>query len=422
MGIVIVVVVMKKRYFLLILIFLVIIVFLIFSFLFLNNKKQNDLTMPNFINQDIKKVKEFADKYNIELQIDEEYSQTLDKNAVIKQSLKEGSSLKNIKKINITISKGKMEPKEYAKNKVNELGNIPVMMYHGIYDKQNKETKYIGGNVDKDGYQRTSEAFRNDLEKYYQSGYRMIRLNDYVDGKIDVEFGKSPIVITFDDGLENNIKVTGLDDAGNIIIDPNSAVGILEEFKTKYPDYHVTATFFVNSGLFNQPEYNDKILKWLLDNSYDIGNHSMTHPNFTKIDSVKTQEEIGRLYKILDDKIANRYVKIVALPFGSPYKKNHNNFDYIIKGNVDNYNYETKATLRVGWEADYSPFDINFDPLLIKRIRAYDNNGQDFDIEMNFNLLTNKRYISDGDINTIVIPEASKKNLNNIKNLEVITY
>lgn len=71
----------------------------------------------------------------------------------------------------------------------------------------------------------------------------MIRLNDYINGIVDVELGKSPIVLTFDDGLENNIKVTGLDSDGNIIIDPNSAVGILEEFKKKYPDFNVTATF-----------------------------------------------------------------------------------------------------------------------------------------------------------------------------------
>ena len=37
----------------------------------------------------------------------------------------------------------------------------------------------------------------------------MIKLNDYVDGKIDVEMGKSPIILTFDDGNENNFKVLG---------------------------------------------------------------------------------------------------------------------------------------------------------------------------------------------------------------------
>ena len=34
----------------------------------------------------------------------------------------------------------------------------------------------------------------------YKNGYRMIRLQDYIDGIIDVELGKSPIVLTFDDG------------------------------------------------------------------------------------------------------------------------------------------------------------------------------------------------------------------------------
>ena len=56
-------------------------------------------------------------------------------------------------------------------------------MYHGIVDV--KDTKYVGGNVDKDGYNRTADAFREDLEFYYNKGYRMIRLSDYVDGVID---------------------------------------------------------------------------------------------------------------------------------------------------------------------------------------------------------------------------------------------
>jgi hypothetical protein len=91
---------------------------------------------------------------------------------------------------------------------VNELGRIPVMMYHGIQNIT--KTNYPGGNIDEEGYQRTATAFRKDLEFYYQNNYRMIRLNDYVQGIIDVPIGKSPLVLTFDDGNANNIKVTGL--------------------------------------------------------------------------------------------------------------------------------------------------------------------------------------------------------------------
>ena len=43
------------------------------------------------------------------------------------------------------------------------------MMYHGIVDTT--ENEYTGGNVDKDGYNRTSNAFLEDLEFYYEKGY-----------------------------------------------------------------------------------------------------------------------------------------------------------------------------------------------------------------------------------------------------------
>ncbi|MBQ9072754.1 MAG: polysaccharide deacetylase family protein [Bacilli bacterium] len=311
---------------------------------------------------------------------------------------------------------------DYQNNNVDELGEVPIMMYHGIHNKSNSDTEYTGGNVDKDGYQRTAEAFRNDLEFYYNEGYRMIRLTDYVDGNIDVELGKSPIILTFDDGLSNNIKVTGLDDNGDIIIDPNSAVGILESFKEKYPDFNVTATFFVNGGLFEQEEYNEKILNWLVDNGYDIGNHTYTHVNFSNVDSSRTQEEVGKIYKLLDEIIPEKYVNIVALPFGSPYNLEHDNMQYIFNTNYNGKKYETKSTLRVGWKAESSPFSTDFNPKFLKRIRAYDNNGVEFDIEMNFKLLENNRYISDGNIDTIVIPSSKESLVNNNDSKEIITY
>ena len=322
----------------------------------------------------------------------------------------------------IIVEEKELTIEDYRNNKVDELGEVPIMMYHGIHNKNNSDTEYIGGNVDKNGYQRTSEAFRNDLEFYYSQGYRMIRLTDYVDGNIDVELGKSPIILTFDDGLENNIKVTGLDEKGNIIIDPNSAVGILENFKEKYPDYNITATFFVNGGLFGQEEYNEKILKWLVEKGYDIGNHTYSHVDFTDVDANKSMEQVGRIYEMLDSIIPEKYVNIVALPFGSPYSLEHENMQYIFNSNYNNHNYQTKSTLRVGWKSESSPYHINFNPKFLKRIRAYDNNGEEFDIKMNFKLLESTRYISDGDKNIIAIPSSKSELLNNNIQKEVKTY
>ena len=322
-------------------------------------------------------------------------------------------------KILVTVSKGAITVDVYKEKGVNELGKVPIMMYHGIIDTE--ENKYTGGNVDKDGYNRTAKAFREDLEFYYNNGYRMIRLKDYIDGIIDVPLGYSPIILTFDDGNQNNFNVLGKNSDGSLQIDPNCAIGVLEEFKKKHPDMQVTATFFVMYNIFNQKTYNQEILDWLVEHGYDVGNHTTTHPDFTTISTSKTQEVVGKMYQKLDDMLKDKYVKIVALPFGSPYKKTHENYAYILKGEYQGTAYETEAALRVGWEPELSPFDQDFDKTFLKRCRAYDNKGKEFDIEMVFKNLEKNRYISDGDKETIVIKGENAKKINsNYQN--VITY
>ena len=183
----------------------------------------------------------------------------------------------------------------------------------------------------------------------------------------------------------------------------------------------MTATFFINGGIFGQDEYNEKILNWLVDHGYDVGNHTYTHVNFSKVDSKRSEEEVGKVYEILDKIIPHKYVNIIALPFGSPYSLEHDNMQYIFNTNYNGKNYVTKSTLRVGWKAESSPFSNDFNPKFLKRIRAYDNNGKEFDIEMNFKLLEDTRYISDGDVDTVVTKE-NKINLLNSTNKTVKTY
>ncbi len=408
-----------------VLIILILIIGLIFGGikLFTNKdiaKNNNEVKMIHL--RDLDETNKFVSDNELKLEITYEYNDEKEKDKVISQSIKVGDVINKGDTLKVVISLGKLDKEKLASDNINELGTVPIMMYHGIVDMKSSETEYTGGNVDKDGYNRTAEAFREDLEFYYQNGYRMVRLTDYINGNIDVEYGKSPIILTFDDGNENNLKVTGLDEDGNIIIDENSAVGILESFKEKYPDYNVTATFFVNGGLFNQPEYNEKILKWLVENGYDVGNHTENHLDIKKSSSEQVNKEIVSVYKQLDEIIPEKYVNIIALPFGSPYNKEHENFRYVLNSTYNDTTYETKAALRVGWDAEYSPFDKDFDPTFLKRCRAYDNNGKDFDIEMVFKLLETKRYISDGNISTIVTSEKNSSKISDNVNKEVITY
>ena len=404
-----------------IIIFLVVIIVLVLGVFFITRKikENNKIIMIELAT--INEANNFTKNNNLKLEVSYEYSEEIEKDKVISQNIKKGTELKENDIVSIVVSKGKIDKEKLAGDGINELGKVPIMMYHGIREKTSSSTGTVGGNVDKDGYNRTPSAFREDLEYYYENGYRMIRLEDYINGKVDVDYGKSPIILTFDDGNEDNIKVTGLDENGNIIIDKNSAVGILEEFKKNHPDANVTATFFVNAGMFNQSEYNEKILKWMVENNYDIGNHTQTHLDIKKSSADKVQKEIVYVYEELEKIIPGKYVKIIALPFGSPYSKTHDNFKYVLSSTYNDKTYETEAALRVGWEPEVSCFDKEFDKTFLKRCRAYDNNGKEFDIKMVFDMLEKNRYISDGEPNIITIKESDKTKLNET-NMKVITY
>lgn len=317
---------------------------------------------------------------------------------------------------------------EYKSAGVNELNSVPILMYHRIYAMPNSETQYVGGNVDKDGYNRTSEAFEADLRSYYQQGYRMMRLTDFVDGYIDVPFGYSPLILTFDDGIRD-VVLDGWNDDGSPKFDPSCAIGILEKIKAEYPDFNVTATFFVNSQLFENGEENDrKIMKWMVDNGYDIGNHTRDHVKLGGCDAAEIEKQVGAMYKKLDEIIPGQYVNIIALPFGSPENISMDDPNYckIFSGTYEGFSYTTKATLLCAWTRSYSPFVRDYDNTKIRRIRGYDNNGKDWDIQMNFEQLNaGKRYISDGDPNTIAFPSSENSSGDWLKNTyghQVITY
>lgn len=416
----------KSNKLILIIIVLVLLLIVGVGIYYLLNKKDKDIikedknTMIKL--NTLEEANTFAKDKNIKININYDYSDTIEKDKIISQSIKEGDSLKDITELTIEVSLGKLDKEKLASDGINELGRVPIMMYHGIREKTKNSTGTVGGNVDKDGYNRTPEAFKKDLEFYYENGYEMIRLEDYINGKVTAGYGKSPIILTFDDGNEDNIRVTGLDDNGNIIIDKNSAVGILEEFKKEHKDVNVTATFFVNGGIFNQSEYNDKILKWMVENGYDIGNHTQTHLDIKKSSSDRVQKEIAYVYDELEKVIPGKYVKIIALPFGSPYVKSHDNFKYVLSSTYNNKTYETEAALRVGWEPEVSCYDKDFDKTFLKRCRAYDNNGKEFDIDMVFNsILKTTKYISDGNPDTIVVKEKDKDKLITTDK-KIITY
>ena len=130
-----------------------------------NKQNKEEIIMSNYVGKDYEELKTWAEKNELTIESESEYS----------SEYKENTKLKKKDKIKVVISKGEIPVSIYKDNNVDELGNVPIMMYHGIHNMKNSETPNTGGNVDVDGYNRTTEAFRKDLEFYYQNNYRMIR-------------------------------------------------------------------------------------------------------------------------------------------------------------------------------------------------------------------------------------------------------
>ncbi|WP_353892999.1 polysaccharide deacetylase family protein [Proteinivorax hydrogeniformans] len=279
----------------------------------------------------------------------------------------------------------------------NEAGEIMVLMYHSIAPEE-------------DTWVRTPDNFRKDLEKLYKNGYRLVSMRDVIKGNIDIEAGKSPVVLTFDDGTQGHFNYIEKD--GDLVIDPDSAVGILLEMNEKYPDFGTAATFYINSNPFRQPEYAERKLKELVEFGMDIGHHTYGHIYLDQHGPEEIQRQMAKLQELVNDVLPDYPLDTFALPFGIWPQDEYR--QYAIAGEYDGINYENIGVLEVGSYPAVSPFNKSFDPMSIPRVRASYEEGYGhfkffFDV---FEDNPSRRYVSDGDPNYVTVPEELKDKIN----------
>lgn len=300
---------------------------------------------------------------------------------------------------------------DYSKIKPNENGQIMLLMYHGI-DK--KETDWV----------RTPENFRKDLETLYEKGYRVINLKDYLENNIKVEAGYTPVVLTFDDGLKNQFNI--IEENGEKKIDPDCAIGILEDFSKKHPDFGKGGSFYVYYPLpFRQKELIKEKFDFLVKNGYEIGNHTYTHEQLGKESAEGVQKALALNVKYTQEYLPGYDVFSLALPYGIAPKDEK--FKYAVAGEYEGVKYNNRAILKVGSNPAPAPNSVKYDITKLPRVRASEMNTAGlgmYDYLKYFEKNPEKRYISDGNPKTIVIPEGEEKNLNmdSVKDKQVITY
>jgi hypothetical protein len=279
-----------------------------------------------------------------------------------------------------------------ASVKANELGSVPVMMYHVVKPDAKGE------------YDQTGEEFKGELERMHKAGFVPITTRQLVEGDIDIPAGKHPVVMTFDDSSPGQIQI-GAD--GKPTAD--SAIGILEAFSAANPDFPATASFYVNSDAFNDP----KAVPWLVENGYEVGLHTMTHINLKQSSETTIQKELaGNAAEIKAAAPDADTDWTLALPLGiGPANKS-----LIHSGEYEGKTYKIIGALLVGANPAKSPFNGDFDPYAIARIRSGPKGakGVDFDSSYWLDQLDEGKwtaYTSDGDPSKISYPSTSKTTL-----------
>ncbi|MFE6859443.1 polysaccharide deacetylase family protein [Nocardia sp. NPDC057668] len=274
-------------------------------------------------------------------------------------------------------------PPDPATVGANELGLVPILMYHQI-------TPAPAGD-----YDQTPEKFRAELDRLLRENYRPITVSQYVSGAIDLPAGAHPVVLTFDDSTTSQISFTA---AG--VPAPDTAVGILEQFRADHPEFAPTATFFVNNEAFSGES---RALPWLAAHGYEIGAHTATHANLARLDSAGVQREMVENIRAVTAAVPGGQVRSLALPLGiSPVDR-----ALAVAGSWGGQPYAFGAVMLVGAEPAPSPFGA-LDPTAIPRIRS-GRAPVPFDSTHWLDRLAenpDQRYTADGDPARISFPRA----------------
>ncbi|WCL49739.1 polysaccharide deacetylase family protein [Leptospira sp. GIMC2001] len=294
---------------------------------------------------------------------------------------------------------------KFDSTKPDELGLIPIITYHKILPKENL-------------MKRSAQNFRKDLDFLKKHNFYFIRAQDLYEGWIDIPQGKIPVLLTFDDS-----HISQFNFLNNGKIDPDSAIGILENFKSQYPTYPLTAVFFVTpcqgkpNNLFGQEQLTKKKLNYLISHGYEIENHSCAHPDYQKtpIDSITSDLSLSQ--KKIREFLPGYNYNFLATPYGGyPNKKYWNQLETFPNTFTKNKNSNKISTKAYNHNLifDYSnrlslsPFSSAFRTNRVRRIHGHEVSLQELK-----NSIVNKEirlFVSDGDPRTVTI----RKNESNL--------
>jgi hypothetical protein len=191
-------------------------------------------------------------------------------------------------------------------------------------------------------------------------GFRPVTVSEYLSNNMPLPSGSSPVVLTFDDSDPSQFRMHS-----DGSIDRDSAVGIWQDFAKEHPDFPVRASFYVLPPTpWGQGAFVVKKFVLLREWGCEIGSHTMTHSNLSKLSDDAAVREIGGSLKWLATlEVA---CQTIALPFGiSPKNKS-----LLKRLTFDGTTYTLRGALLVGAGPAPSPNSLQIEPFRLPRIQA----------------------------------------------------
>lgn len=195
---------------------------------------------------------------------------------------------------------------------------IPILMYHQVTPSIHPSFAI---------WSVTPETFARHMRIIKLLGYTTINLDqlmDYRNGGASLP--KKPIIITFDDGLQEAIDYT---------------VPILEAYGFTAV-YYIPGEFIGSRSHWLLPELGVEfpIINWdvierLDRKGFQVGSHSMTHPALPALSYEDCLSELSDSRKILEDRLGRRVLHL-AYPFGF--------YNESVRSAAEEAGYETAST------------------------------------------------------------------------------
>ena len=222
-----------------------------------------------------------------------------------------------------------LSAEERDRVKPNELGQIPVLMYHAFTQNE----------AHLDEWTLTTDQFQTQLQWLYDHDFYITPLVDLINNEISVPAGKKPVVLTFDDSSSGQFRLFKEDD-GSFVPDPLSAVGVMEAFYAAHPDFGRGGLFAVvptNCFAYDEQETTcEERITWLAEHGYEIANHTWWHENLHTVSDEMFMDQVGGTKIWIDERVKVREANlsnVLILPFGE-WPRNDGQVQMLLDGFV----------------------------------------------------------------------------------------